>query len=257
MIDNYNELSVGKYLRVLELCEDKSLDNVERQVAILSVLSGKTEDEILNLPLPEYMEMSGKLKFLEKSPDLPESPAKSYKVGKWVLVPVADIRNMTAAQYIDFQTFAAQDGSRTVEIISCMVVPEGMKYNDGYDIVELQNDIREMMPVTDAMSLYAFFFKLVKTVNIQYPNLFGSGHGRDEETPEGENPDGQGDDEGSDPFTKKWNWIACVDTVSETCRCSWSKVWEMNVIEFLNMICYTSDKAEKRKRDIEDWKRRH
>lgn len=31
----------------------------------------------------------------------------------------------------------------------------------------------------------------------------------------------------------------------------------MNVIEFLNMICYTSDKAEKRKRDIEDWKRRH
>lgn len=157
MIDNYNELSVGKYLRVLELCEDKSLDNVERQVAILSVLSGKTEDEILNLPLPEYMEMSGKLKFLEKSPDLPESPAKSYKVGKWVLVPVSDIRNMTAAQYIDFQTFAAQDGSRTVEIISCMVVPEGMKYNDGYDIVELQNDIREMMPVTDAMSLYAFF----------------------------------------------------------------------------------------------------
>ena len=157
MIDNYNELSVGKYLRVLELCEDKSLDNVERQVAILSVLSGKTEDEILNLPLLEYMEMSGRLKFLEKSPDLPESPAKSYKVGKWVLVPVADIRNMTAAQYIDFQTFAAQDGSRTVEIISCMVVPEGMKYNDGYDIVELQNDIREMMPVTDAMSLYAFF----------------------------------------------------------------------------------------------------
>ena len=157
MINNYNELSVGKYLRVLELCEDKSLDNVERQVAILSVLSGKTEDEILNLPLPEYMEMSGRLKFLEKSPDLPESPAKSYKVGKWVLVPVADIRNMTAAQYIDFQTFAAQDGSRTVEIISCMVVPQGMKYNDGYDIVELQNDIREMMPVADAMSLYAFF----------------------------------------------------------------------------------------------------
>ena len=151
MIDNYNELSVGKYLRVLELCEDKSLDNVERQVAILSVLSGKTEDEILNLLLPEYMEMSGKLKFLEKSPDLPES-----------LVPVDDMRKMTAAQYIDFQTFAAQDGSRTVEIISCMVVPEGMKYNDGYDIVELQNDIREMMPVADAMSLYAFFLNSQK-----------------------------------------------------------------------------------------------
>lgn len=162
MIDNYNELSVGKYLRVLELCEDKSLDNVERQVAILSVLSGKTEDEILNLPLPEYMEMSGRLKFLEKSPGLPETPAKSYNVGKWVLMPVADIRNMTAAQYIDFQTFAAQDGSRVVEIISCMVVPEGKKYNSGYDIVELQHDIREKMPVTDAMSLYAFFLNSSK-----------------------------------------------------------------------------------------------
>ena len=157
MIDNYKDLSVGKYLKILDMCEDGAIDNVQRQVGILSILSDMPEDEIMNLPLPEYMEMSARLGFLKVSPELPEKPAGKYKVGKWILVPVVDTRKMTAAQYIDFQAFAAKEGQYVVETLSCLAVPEGKKYNDGYDIVELQGDIRKEMPVADAMCLYAFF----------------------------------------------------------------------------------------------------
>lgn len=55
----------------------------------------------------------------------------------------------------------------------------------------------------------------------------------------------------------KWGWIAWVDTVSETCRCSWNDVFRKPAMEFLNIVCYTRDKNEERKRSIEAWKRRH
>ena len=55
----------------------------------------------------------------------------------------------------------------------------------------------------------------------------------------------------------KWGWIANVDAVSETCRCSWDDVWRMTALEFLNILSYRKDKLEKQRRDIEDWKKRN
>ena len=47
-----------------------------------------------------------------------------------------------------------------------------------------------------------------------------------------------------------------MDTVSETCRCPWSEVWQMSALEFLNLLAYAKDKAERRRREIEAWRRR-
>lgn len=38
---------------------------------------------------------------------------------------------------------------------------------------------------------------------------------------------------------------------------SWDEVFSMNILEFLNVICYIKDKGEKEKADIERWKRTH
>lgn len=48
-----------------------------------------------------------------------------------------------------------------------------------------------------------------------------------------------------------------MDAVSDTCRCEWDKVWEMPVMEFLNVLSYRKDKAAKEQREIEEWKRKH
>ena len=39
-----------------------------------------------------------------------------------------------------------------------MLVPKGKKYNQDYDIIELQNVLRRTLSVADALSLLAFFF---------------------------------------------------------------------------------------------------
>ena len=158
-IDNYRDLPVGKYEEIVRLCNE-DMTEVDRKVAILAVLTGKTEEEVLRLPLPTFTEYSAKSRFLEH--ECPENlipgVSKVYHLGGFVLIPVTDIRKITAAQYIDFQTFSAQKEERMVEMLSCFLVPRGMDYNEGYDVLEVHQAIRDEMSVAEMLALIAFFF---------------------------------------------------------------------------------------------------
>lgn len=160
IIDNYRDLPYGKYEEIVRLCETEMTD-VDRKVAVISALTGKTEDEVLRLPLETFTRYSAATRFLEA--ECPENliPAvsKTYPVGGFVLVPVADMRKVTAAQYIDFQTFAEDRDHRAVEMLSCFLIPRGCDYNDGYDVLDVHRAIREEMSVATVLSLLAFFFK--------------------------------------------------------------------------------------------------
>lgn len=161
MIDSFAKLNIGAMLRLTAIPED--IDPLDRQVSVLAVLSGCTEDEILALPLAEYSRRVAASRFLDE--DLPRRlPQRSYKCGDYTLVPVRDFRKITTAQFIDFKTFtdrAAGDARRlsamTVELLSCMLTPEGCDYCDGYDPADVQDAIRDHMRADDALALSAFF----------------------------------------------------------------------------------------------------
>ena len=160
IIDNYRDLPYGKYEEIVRLCETEMTD-VDRKVAVISVLTGKTEDEVLKLPLDVFTRYSAATRFLEAEcpENLIPAVARSYPVGGFVLVPVADMRKVTAAQYIDFQTFAEDRDHRAVEMLSCFLIPRGCDYNDGYDVLDVHRAIRDEMSVATVLSLLAFFFK--------------------------------------------------------------------------------------------------
>jgi hypothetical protein len=43
-------------------------------------------------------------------------------------------------------------------MLSCFLVPKGMDYNEGYDILDVHNAIKEEMSVAEVLALLAFFF---------------------------------------------------------------------------------------------------
>lgn len=45
--------------------------------------------------------------------------------------------------------------------------------------------------------------------------------------------------------------------MSSTIRESWDTVFRMNVREFLNILCYSKDKADYEKRKIEEYKKKN
>ena len=159
IIDNYRKLPIGKYNEIVKLCETE-MDEVDRKVKIVGILTGLTDDEVLALPLTDFTECCAKAKFI----DLPcpetliPSVSKSYPVGEFNLVPVTDMRKVTTAQYIDFLTFSKDKEHNIVEMLSCFLVPKGMDYNEGYDILDVHNAIKEEMSVAEVLALLAFFF---------------------------------------------------------------------------------------------------
>lgn len=160
IIDNYRKLPVGKYMEIVDLCNTE-MDDVDRRVKIVGILTGLTDDEVLNLPLTEFTEYSAKARFLDDfCPDnLIPAVSRSYAIGGFVLLPVTDMRKITTAQYIDFQTFSKDKERNLVEMLSCFLVPRGMNYNDGYDIMDVHKAIRDELSVADVLALLAFFFK--------------------------------------------------------------------------------------------------
>ena len=161
MITTFADLTLGAMLRLYAIPDD--MDALDRQVAILAVLSGCTEDEILALPLAEYSRRVAASRFLDR--DLPQRlPQRSYKCGPFTLVPVKDFKKITTAQFVDFKTFTDQAGgderklsALTVELLSCMLTPEGRDYCDGYDPIDVQAAIRDHLRADDAVALSAFF----------------------------------------------------------------------------------------------------
>ena len=158
IIDNYRDLPIGMYLDICEIDRRTDIDELHKQVGIISLLSGMAEEDIYNLPIGDYKTLASKTRYLSHPYDGEVLTAKVYSLDGWVLQPVQDFRKITTAQYIDFQTFVKGGEQNIVEIISTMLVPKGKKYNQDYDVVELQKSLREHLSVADALSLFAFFF---------------------------------------------------------------------------------------------------
>ena len=157
MIDNYDRLPIGKYMEIQAISQQEGLEEIDRQVQILAVLSGKYEEQILHMPIGEYKEMVAKAEFLS-APEINLHPvARKYFAGGFELHPVRDFRRLEAGQYVDFQTYAPDLDKYLVEFLSVIFVPKGHRYNEGYDVMEVQKAIREEMSVTDGVSIAGFF----------------------------------------------------------------------------------------------------
>ena len=161
MITSYNDMSVEMYLRLLAAAQDPDANQDEGDLPLLAIISGKTVDELLHLPFPEYLRIKEAGAFLAEQP----APAKvrtRYEVGPFVCTVPDRVDDLTAGQYIDLKEWGKleHDGpDRTVEIIATILTPEGHAYNDGYSLEALRETIRTQMSVTDAVALRENFIK--------------------------------------------------------------------------------------------------
>lgn len=125
-------------------------DETERIISIAEILLGK---DITNLPLKEFNEQTKQLVFLNT--DVPVSnPAKKLEVNGRKYYMDCLLGNVTTAQYVDFVNHSKTND--LAKMLSVFVIPEGHKYNDGYDMMEVMDDINSLpIPIVNSA---AFFF---------------------------------------------------------------------------------------------------
>lgn len=100
-----------------------------------------------------------------------------------------------------------------------------------------------------------FFSEQIAEYNKNYPNLLGFDD-EEQETKsrtEGEDDGTEGEDKTRD-FLHKWKWQHLTDIVSDTMKIDWHKCYELNITEFLNIVCYAQDKIGYNNEQMKQWK---
>lgn len=102
-----------------------------------------------------------------------------------------------------------------------------------------------------------FFSKEISEINKRFPNLLrlADTDGNEESTKGKEDGTEESqENDSSENFRDKWNWQYMIDIVSSTMNIDWHTCYSLNVIEFLNMVCYYNDKSAFDKEQMKKWK---
>ena len=161
------ELPLSKYLKTLEIFNDKYLSDLDKNIEILAIYSDTTVDDILKLRPEEVgahlADMSNVISSYK--PSNAKHP-KNIKINDNVYTVNYNIGKLNMAQYIDFQQTIVNKNylENLPALLSIFIIPKGHKYNDDYDILELRNILENNMTLDEALSIV--FFLKTKSISL-------------------------------------------------------------------------------------------
>ena len=161
------ELPLSKYLKTLEIFNDKYLSDLDKNIEILAIYSDTTVDDILKLRPEEVGAHLADMSNIISSykPSNAKHP-KNIKINDNVYTVNYNIGKLNMAQYIDFQQTIVNKNylENLPALLSIFIIPKGHKYNDDYDILELRNILENNMTLDEALSIV--FFLKTKSISL-------------------------------------------------------------------------------------------
>ena len=154
--DKWSDVTIAEYERIVDII-NRTDDEIERLTGVISVLSGVDENEIADMPIAEIARIGQKLDFLNSFDFNKNATYNSLVIDGETLVLA--VKDMSVAQYVDFQATWSADTKDLARIISICYVPKGKKYNQDYDIEELIKKIRNNVSIDKANSIGFFLLK--------------------------------------------------------------------------------------------------
>ena len=137
MVKSWNEVSVGMFSEIRAAYNDIDMSEEDRAIGLVALLTG---EDPLTMELSDFR--------------------KIYILNGCIYTLQKAINHVSTAQYMDFHNYL-KDGEadeKYADFISVFLIPEGMKYNDGYDIEDVKDDINRYMSITDALGIFSYFF---------------------------------------------------------------------------------------------------
>lgn len=154
--DKWSDITIAEYERIVDIIKGTD-DEIERLTGVISVLSNVDEDEIEDMPIAEIARIGQKLDFLNSFDFNKNATYKTLVIDGETLV--LSVKDMSVAQYVDFQATWSAETKDLARIISICYVPKGKIYNKDYDIEELIEKIRNNISIDKANSIGFFLLK--------------------------------------------------------------------------------------------------
>ena len=168
MIESYKDLTIKKYQEIREILKEDG-GELNIQSRIIACMMDVDVDTVLSLSLTKYNELVQKSAFLMSKPEVHDNVPSKIVINGKEYVLCKNVNKLTASQYIDYQTYIADKDNEKylANIIACFLVPKGMKYADGYDVLEVANELSEHLSIQTAMDI-CFFFRKKYLNSIKY-----------------------------------------------------------------------------------------
>ena len=154
-------ITIEKHKQIQKLLKDNNVEDMQEiQAEWLAIYADTDLDTIMNYPLTKYHKLVEKFYndyFTDFSKAEPAIKDK-YTAGDMVLVPMLDFTQITVAQMMDFSVLSTDPIENIEKLLAVFLIPKGKKYNDGYDLMQVQKAILGM-DFNEVSPLLAFFLR--------------------------------------------------------------------------------------------------
>ena len=169
---NWNEVPIKVYREISEICQ-RDIEPLDKNIALISLLSDTPEETCWDLELPEAERLFKDIQWLWSFKFKKNWRGKKIKINGNTYDVAVDLQNFTISQYIDFQMLwpkLKEDDTAYAQLLSTFIIPEGKKYNSkdekyAYSLQDVIEEIDNSMPITLANSvLYFFLISLARSI---------------------------------------------------------------------------------------------
>ena len=159
-VKSWKDINLKQYKKILDITKRELDSDLEKNIAVLSVLTSIPEDKIYDMNLQEVQDGLRQISWLTEekykyNPNLRNLKKIVIDGEEYEIKP--NINNFTVAQYLDFQHFWEKREEYMGNLLAVFIVPRGKKYNEGYDVIELADRLEEVLNL-DYWNNICFFF---------------------------------------------------------------------------------------------------
>lgn len=154
---SWNDITVDVFDKIKKINPNvyDDFDALNANVELISILCDVDEDVISNLTCNEFTKLLNETTWVNDVPKIDIKDKYIINGKKYRLF--LELKQMSMSQYIDFQQLSKDSEKNFKQLLACFLIPEPFKkYGDGYDVVDVINDVGKMS-ICDAKSIMVFF----------------------------------------------------------------------------------------------------
>ena len=159
---SWRDVTIDEYFNLVDRLSDEGLTEYEREVILVSFVTGLDEDKVWDMTIGEFKANQLNTAFMKEFNVARDCNFKTIQLAGEKYDVCTDLHNFTVAQYIDFQTFYAQrkdNANILASLLACFIIPRGHGYAEGYDVNDLKLKIINGLDILTAEELLFFFLK--------------------------------------------------------------------------------------------------
>ena len=153
--NNWDDVTWKEYEQIEQIL-NTDIPSDYKAVHLVSVLTGKSVEELELLPISQFQKLLPALEFLQTEPET-HTHKFEYTINGREYDFKGKIDELTTAQYIDYRAYMDEEDKDVIKLMSVFLIPKGHDYNDGYDMEQVKSDIGDMCWLD--VRAAAFFFR--------------------------------------------------------------------------------------------------